>query len=148
MNSIVLSGSLTINIILLGIMDSFANFILVFITPRFPRRLVGFVTFSLSGAFVLLVGILQYFDLGVQYIQAFTLLGKICISMSFSTIYIYTGELYPTSTRGSAFAVCVFVSSSLSIALPFIIDQGKTWEWLPAFVFSVLSFIAALLRVY
>ena len=147
MNSIALSGSLTVNIILLGLMDSFANLMLVFITPRFPRRLIGFCTFTLSGAFILLVGLLHFFDFSSEYVQAFTLLGKMSVSMAFSTVYIFTGELYPTSTRGSAYAICVFVSSSLSITLPFIIDQGKTWEWMPGLIISILSFIAALSRV-
>ena len=50
-----------------------------------------------------------------------SLLGtKMCISLTFTVIRIYTSEIYPTSVRATGLGTCKSISSIITIAAPWI----------------------------
>ena len=53
-------------------------------------------------------------------------IGKFAMSMNYSLLYLYTGELYPTSCRSLGFTICTAVGRISSIGLPFIVDGKLT----------------------
>lgn len=46
------------------------------------------------------------------------LLGKMCISVCFNAIYVYTSELVPTSARGSLMGACSMLARVGSVLAP------------------------------
>merc|ERR1719342_167204 len=77
----------------------------------------------------------------------FFLIGKFGISAAFTTVYLYTGELFPTKIR----SVCVGMSSMVgrlgSIICPYIVELGLNVSWLPMSVFSGASIITGVLSL-
>ena len=77
----------------------------------------------------------------------FFLIGKFGISAAFTTVYLYTGELFPTKIR----SVCVGMSSMIgrfgSILCPYIVELGANVPWLPMSVFSGASIITGVLSL-
>ena len=47
-------------------------------------------------------------------------MGRFCITASFSTIYIYTAELFPTSVRNTCLAACSVGSRVGGILAPLL----------------------------
>jgi len=52
--------------------------------------------------------------------------GKLCITMAFGTVYIYTAELFPTTLRHSLLGICSMtgrIGSILSPQTPLLVSQ-------------------------
>jgi MFS family permease len=77
------------------------------------------------------------------------LVGKCAVSGAYNISYIYTAELYPTSTRNTALILLTCFGSSSSLLAPHI-DKLKTHVWypLPYFVYSGSALLAAFLLAF
>ncbi|KAH0820178.1 hypothetical protein GEV33_002614 [Tenebrio molitor] len=71
--------------------------------------------------------------------------GKLFVTVSYMTIYIYTAELFPTSSRHSAFAVCSMFGCVGSMLAPQVPLLAKVYKPLPLMVFSAMAFTAGFL---
>jgi len=67
----------------------------------------------------------------------------LAITVSFSAIYPYTVELFPTSYRGAAFAICQFTARMASILAPLVPSLGSIYEPLPLMVYGVVAIVSA-----
>ena len=122
LNAQAIVGSLSVNLIVLGIMDAAANLSLVFISPRVRRRtLISFI-FALEGVLLLCSGLLQHQNIDNASVTALTFMAKFCASMSVSLAYLFTAEMYPTSCRALGFALCTGCGRLASSTLPFIVN--------------------------
>lgn len=75
------------------------------------------------------------------------LLGKFSITISFSILYTYTAELFPTSLRQRLFSVCTTVGrigTILAPQAPLLADVAKS---LPMIVFGSVALIAGILTL-
>lgn len=55
--------------------------------------------------------------------------GKLCITMAFATVYVFTAELFPTTLRHSLLGICSMtgrVGSILSPQTPLLVSQQRT----------------------
>ncbi|GBP53925.1 Organic cation transporter protein [Eumeta japonica] len=78
---------------------------------------------------------------------ALTMLGKLCISMTFSSIYIYTSELFPTNARHSLLGACSMVGRIGSILAPQTPLLMEVMPSLPYLLFGVMAACSALLML-
>ncbi|XP_018362951.1 PREDICTED: organic cation transporter protein-like isoform X2 [Trachymyrmex cornetzi] len=109
--------------------DKYLNFVLVAVV-EIPAFCIGCVLnnhigrkSTLSGAFMLS----GLFCLASQFVPAGTwnhgplflyMIGKLCIAMAFSTTYIFTAELFPTTLRNSLLGFCSMIGRIGSILAP------------------------------
>ncbi|XP_022236852.1 organic cation transporter protein-like, partial [Limulus polyphemus] len=72
--------------------------------------------------------------------------GKLCIASSFSVIYIYSTELFPTVVRNVGLGSCSMSARIGSMVAPFVKELGKaTSKGVPFGIFGGLSVISGLL---
>ncbi|CAL1299081.1 unnamed protein product [Larinioides sclopetarius] len=72
--------------------------------------------------------------------SALYLIGKFCITASFSIIYIFTVELFPTTVRNAGLGAASINGQIGSILAPFVRELGKaTHPVVPPVIFGVLA---------
>jgi len=74
------------------------------------------------------------------------LLGKLGVTWTFGNIYIYTSELFPTSTRTACVGACSTAGRIGAIVSPYIAGLSlSSHPWLPMMIFGVMAFISGAL---
>ena len=103
-----------------------------------------------SGVACIFCGLLQgSTDPGLQGLQVFlSLIGKFGASASFSIVYVYTAELFPTVIRNQAVGTCSLVARIGGIT-SLLMDLLKVY-WLPApvFIMGVVATAAGVLAIF
>lgn len=72
-------------------------------------------------------------------------IGKLLITISFSCLYIYTCEVFPTNLRHRFFSICSMVGRIGSILTPLTPLLLQYSTSLPLIIFSILSFSSSIL---
>lgn len=76
------------------------------------------------------------------------MLGKLAITSSYGTIYIFTAEQFPTPVRNVGLGASSMVARIGGILAPYINVLGDIWKPIPLIIFGVLAFIGGLLSLY
>uniref|UniRef100_A0A3P8TFT5 Solute carrier family 22 member 6 n=1 Tax=Amphiprion percula TaxID=161767 RepID=A0A3P8TFT5_AMPPE len=71
-------------------------------------------------------------------------LGKMFSEASFTTIFLYTSELYPTVMRQNGLGYCSFMARLGVSISPLMILLEDVWAPLPSIIFALVAFTAAL----
>ncbi|KYQ53258.1 Solute carrier family 22 member 4 [Trachymyrmex zeteki] len=117
LNSVAVGGDKYLNFMLVAVVEIPAFWIGCVLNNRIGRKS------TLSGAFML-SGV---FCFASQFVPAGTgghgtlflyMVGKLCIAMAFSTTYIFTAELFPTTLRNSLLGFCSMIGRIGSILAP------------------------------
>ena len=73
------------------------------------------------------------------------MIGKLCASLSFSTLYLWTFELFPTVVRSQGLILCQIAGRFGAVAAPFIATNlAATSKALPFILMSILGFLSVL----
>merc|ERR1719430_903559 len=107
----------------------------IFVMDCWGRRPILSFCQMISGIACIFCGLLQgQEDSNLKNLQVFlSLLGKFMASASFSIVYLYTAELFPTAVRNQAVGTCSLVARMGGISA-LLLDNLKVF-WLPAPVF-------------
>ncbi|XP_058061097.1 organic cation transporter protein-like [Anopheles bellator] len=152
-NAMVYYG-LTLNSVTLA-GDKYGNFILITLAAvppalaincilnRFGRRKTQCASLILSGLFCLLT-LTALKDITWVNVSLF-LLSKMAISLSFSTLYIYTAEIFPTNLRQSFISFCSMVGRFGSMVAPQMPLLQTMWAPLPMVLFGTVAVLSGLL---
>ncbi|XP_026496252.2 organic cation transporter protein-like [Vanessa tameamea] len=144
-NSVSLAGNSYVNYILTALVEIPGYCMSVLTLDRFGRKSSIMTAFFLCGISLI---ILPFVPENMQWLQTcLNLLGKLAISMAFSSIYIYTSELYPTMLRHSLLAVCSMCGRIGQIIAPQTPLLMAYMEALPYLVFGVMAATSALLML-
>ncbi|KAM3964929.1 organic cation transporter protein [Aphomia sociella] len=65
------------------------------------------------------------------------------MSISFATVYLYAGELFPTVVRNSGVGLSSTVARIGSMVAPFVATLSHTSPWLPPMAFGIVPLIGA-----
>ncbi|XP_059196808.1 solute carrier family 22 member 7-like [Centropristis striata] len=71
-------------------------------------------------------------------------LGKMFAETSFTIVYLYTSELYPTVLRQNGFGFCQFMARMGVSVSPLVILLGDVWGHLPSTIYSLMAVVAGL----
>ena len=77
-----------------------------------------------------------------------SLVGKFGATASFSVVYVYTVELFPTAIRNQAVGTCSLVARIGGIICLLLDLLKKYWLPAPVFIMGVVATIAGLLAVF
>ncbi|CAH0683059.1 unnamed protein product [Spodoptera exigua] len=69
--------------------------------------------------------------------------GLLGMSISFATVYLYAGELFPTVVRNSGVGLSSTVARIGSMVAPFVATLSHTSAWLPPLAFGIVPLIGA-----
>ncbi|CAH0399952.1 unnamed protein product [Chilo suppressalis] len=113
-NSVALSGDKYVNFALNMAMEVVASLLIMMALERFGRKWSIFVAFLVCGA----ACVTPFFVSNTGAGLGLFFLGKLSITFAFNSLYVYTAELFPTSTRSSALAACSLVGRIGSVLAP------------------------------
>lgn len=65
------------------------------------------------------------------------------MSISFATVYLYAGELFPTVVRNSGVGLSSTVARIGSMVAPFVATLSQSTPWLPPLAFGIIPLIGA-----
>ncbi|XP_046625512.1 organic cation transporter protein-like isoform X2 [Neodiprion virginianus] len=76
--------------------------------------------------------------------------GIVGMSVSFTTVYLFSGELFPTVVRNIGVGTCSMSARIGSMVAPFVVSLGlkETRAWMPPTVFGILPLLGALFCYY
>ncbi|CAH0719762.1 unnamed protein product, partial [Brenthis ino] len=144
-NSVSLAGNSYVNYILTALVEIPGYCISVLTLDRFGRKSSIMTAFFVCGISLVCLPFIPENLLWLQ--TCLNLLGKLCISMAFSSIYIYTSELYPTTLRHSLVAVCSMCGRIGQVIAPQTPLLMAYMEALPYIIFGIMAATSGLLML-
>ena len=139
-----LGGSIYFNFIMLAAVGLPATFIAAFINRKFGRKA------STCGH--LLIGALMCLSIAcvpdkssIQVVKVVLgILGRMCGSAAFFSVYLWLAEMYPTSIRAVAMGMMQVSARVGSAMSPWVVmELGKFGKWIPFVVVGVISLLGA-----
>ncbi|CAH2241654.1 jg4159 [Pararge aegeria aegeria] len=137
-----LAGNKYLNIGIMSLSDIPASIAMVFILKRYKRKKPLLISFISAG----LLCLVQPF-VPKQYVWMSTgiyFLGRFVSTFTFTTVYVYTSELFPTYSRNSMHALCSAIGRIGSILAPMTPLLTVYMESLPTLLFGGISVLAGL----
>ncbi|KYQ52637.1 Solute carrier family 22 member 21 [Trachymyrmex zeteki] len=123
--------------------DKYINFVLVAVV-EIPAYCLAWVLTDHIGRKPTLSGSFRSWSYGPLLLY---MAGKLCITMAFATVYVFTAELFPTTLRHSLLGICSMtgrVGSILSPQTPLLMQIMPS---LPLILFGSMGMIAGVLSL-
>nr|XP_026695719.1 organic cation transporter protein-like [Ciona intestinalis] len=145
LNTSSLAGDPFLNFFLSGLVEIPANFGAVLLIKLWGRRPTVCLGNTVCG--VALVAMVLVPE-GYQAVDTtLYLIGKFCATAIFSTIYLYTVELYPTPLRGNGVGICSGFARIGGLTSLLILMLGQINTTLPYLTFGTIALVAGFLIV-
>ncbi|XP_068722341.1 organic cation transporter protein-like [Montipora capricornis] len=144
-----LAGNLYLNVFLMFVSDLPHTPMAWIAFKYFGRRVPHCIFMLISGLSCLLVLAVPEDLKGL--ITALAIIGRFFGSASFSNIYLYSTELYPTTVRNMALGVCSTFSRIGGIVVPFIVALGQLPDAsvaLPLVIIGIMTLIAGIMSLW
>ncbi|EFN84558.1 Organic cation transporter protein [Harpegnathos saltator] len=136
-----IDGNIFINIAISAAMELPGTVIVLFLISRVSRLKILIGGNILSGVSLLLITLVA--DTNIRVFLAS--LGLVGMAISFPTIYLYSGEVYPTVVRNVGVGLGSIAARIGSIIAPYIATMVNIQPWLPPVIFGVGPLIGAVL---
>ncbi|XP_071941426.1 organic cation transporter protein-like [Antedon mediterranea] len=151
LNSSALAGDRFLNFFIIGLAEVPAYIVQIWALPRFGRRqLLLFFHILASVACIMTIVIPVETSNGTNLtplIITMAFIGKFCITLTYTVVWIYSSELFPTVIRTIGIGECSMMARIGGISAPYIMYSGKSVSWVPMVLFAVLSAIAGLIML-
>ncbi|XP_067279417.1 solute carrier family 22 member 4 [Pseudorasbora parva] len=146
LNTTNLSGDPFLNCFLSAVTEVPAYIVSTFLLKSCPRRPVLSAFLIIGGGFLLLLQLipdrLHWLALAVE------MAGKFGFTMSFTVVYIYTAELYPTVLRNLGIGMCSSAARIGSITAPYVIFLGTFNKYLPYILMGSLTIASSIANLF
>lgn len=138
-----LGGNIFLNVALSAIIQIPSTFFSVYSTKKWGRKYSLIFGNLLAGIFVFLIGFTPSEPAWIQ--PTLSTIGMFGLAVSFPTVYIYSGELFPTLVRNIGVGTSSMAARIGSMIAPFVASLVKVQVWLPPVIFGVVPIIGAIL---
>ncbi|XP_043825444.1 solute carrier family 22 member 6 [Dromiciops gliroides] len=122
--------------VIFGAVDLPAKFVGFLVINYIGRRPAQMASLLLAGISIL-VNMLMPKDWGIMR-TSLAVLGKGCLAASFNSIFLYTGELYPTVIRQTGLGMGSMMARVGSIMSPLVNMTGELYPALPSFIYGAV----------
>ncbi|KAK3096707.1 hypothetical protein FSP39_002592 [Pinctada imbricata] len=146
-----LSGNRFLNYFLLAIVEYPSALAELLLIGRYGRRWACFILHAIAGISLLIACILNlYKDISVMgtLSTVFSLIGKFGITGSFSTIFLFTPELFPTNLRNVGLGFASTAARVGGILAPFAGTLAERVAWGPGVIFTVMCLTTSFLVLF
>ncbi|KAH8247008.1 hypothetical protein KR032_006819 [Drosophila birchii] len=140
-----LGGNQLVNFMISGAVEIPGYVLLLFTLNRWGRRSILCGTMLIAGV-SLLATIFVPSDMN-WLIIACAMIGKLAITSSYGTIYIFSAEQFPTVVRNVGLGASSMVARVGGILAPYLKLLGEIWRPLPLIICGALSLTAGLLSL-
>ncbi|CAG5119142.1 unnamed protein product [Candidula unifasciata] len=143
-----LAGNRHLNFILIGLSGLPSDMLNMVLLAFFGRKPVIMGWLLTAGTGLLAATMFMAFgssEASVILSVIFSCVGKLGIGASFSNMFMYTPELFPTNVRSAGLGVCAGVSRLGSMLSPYSQTLAEVALWGPGLIFSVMCFLSAIL---
>ncbi|XP_032676720.1 organic cation transporter protein-like isoform X4 [Odontomachus brunneus] len=136
-------GDIFINFAVSGAIQIPGNFVAWWAMNKLGRRVTLICSNSTAGVACLFLIIVSNDIAWLRLLLACC--GIVGIAVSFTTVYLFSGELFPTVVRNIGVGTSSMCARLGSIVAPFVVSLSGIKAWLPPTVFGVLPLIGAAL---
>nr|XP_012223393.1 PREDICTED: organic cation transporter protein-like isoform X2 [Linepithema humile]XP_012223394.1 PREDICTED: organic cation transporter protein-like isoform X2 [Linepithema humile] len=136
-------GDIFINFAVSGAMQIPGNFVAWWAMTKLGRRITLICSNSIAGVACLFLIIVSDDMAWLRLVLA--CLGIVGMSVSFTTAYLFSGELFPTVVRNIGVGTSSMCARLGSILAPFVVSLNYIEAWLPPIIFGILPLIGAAL---
>lgn len=140
-----LGGNQLVNFVISGAVEIPGYSLLLFTLNRWGRRATLCATMMVAGISLLLTMVVPS-DMN-WLIIACAMIGKLAITSSYGTVYIFTAEQFPTVVRNVGLGASSMVARMGGILAPYLKLLGEIWRPLPLVICGALSLTAGLLSL-
>ncbi|XP_064652869.1 organic cation transporter protein-like isoform X2 [Lineus longissimus] len=142
-----LGGSIYFNTFLSGAVELPAYVVLIFTMDRFGRRKSIIASMLIGGIACLACCPILDNEPLQPLLVTFAMIGKFGISASFSIIYVYSAEVFPTVVRNVGVGSGSMHARIGGLVAPQIARLSSIWRPLPSIIFGLFSIAAGLLFI-
>ncbi|MEQ2239330.1 hypothetical protein ILYODFUR_003326 [Ilyodon furcidens] len=125
-----------------GITEVPAKVFIIFFLNKIGRRLTQAGTLFLTGLCIFSNMFIPQNQLTARIVVG--ALGKMFAEAAFTTVFLYTAELYPTVMRQNGLGYSSFMARIGVSLSPLVIILEDFWSYLPSIIFSLVAFTAVL----
>lgn len=140
-----LGGNDLLNFVISGAVEIPAYTFLLFTLNRWGRKTILCGCMLTGGVFLLLTMFVP--DKQNWLIIVLAMLGKLAITASYGTIYIFSAEQFPTVIRNVGLGGASMFARVGGILAPYSLLLSDFWKPLPLLIFGALAFIGGLLSL-
>lgn len=140
-----LGGNVFLNFMVSGAVEIPAYIFLLLTLNRWGRRTILCGCMLVAGVGLLLTLVVP--DHMNWLIITFAMIGKLAITASYGTIYIFSAEQFPTVVRNVALGASSMVARVGGILAPYLNLLGQIWRPLPLIICGALAFLGGLLSL-
>ncbi|KAL7018302.1 hypothetical protein ACKWTF_010716 [Chironomus riparius] len=141
-----LSGDPRWNHIMSGAVEIPGYIILILTLDRFGRKKVLACNLTFAGI-MLMLSIVVPSDIN-WLVNTLTMLGKMSITASYGTMYLFSVEQFPTVIRNVALGCCSMSARVGATISPFLIHLAQTWKPLPFLIFGIAAFCGGFFSMF
>ncbi|BFZ25356.1 hypothetical protein BsWGS_28395 [Bradybaena similaris] len=149
-----LGGNLYLNFAFTGLVETLGNIATLVALPRLGRKRFHALAmlFSATACLCCMIPALVGSSAPAWVIVVLSNIGKLGITGGYSTIYVFSAELFPTGLRNSVIGACSMVARIGAMVAPYVADlslvvDGAMGTALPLIVFGCSGLLAGLLAL-
>ncbi|XP_017143860.1 organic cation transporter-like protein [Drosophila miranda] len=140
-----LGGNVLLNFVISGAVEIPAYIFLLLTLNRWGRRSILCGCLVVAGLSLLLTVVIPQERNGL--IVTCAMMGKLAITASYGTVYIFSAEQFPTVVRNVALGAASMVARIGGMLAPYLTFLASVWRPLPLLICGVLSLAAGLLSL-
>uniref|UniRef100_A0A6B2ELP9 Putative synaptic vesicle transporter svop n=1 Tax=Phlebotomus kandelakii TaxID=1109342 RepID=A0A6B2ELP9_9DIPT len=141
-----LGGNDLLNFVISGAVEIPAYCFLLLTLNRWGRKSILCGCMLMAGTMLLLT--IAVPDSHGWLIVVLAMLGKLAITASYGTIYIFSAEQFPTVIRNVGLGAASMVARVGGILAPYVNLLGDTWKPFPLIIFGAMAFAGGLLSLF
>ncbi|XP_062565693.1 organic cation transporter protein isoform X2 [Armigeres subalbatus] len=134
-------GDIYINVAIGAALELPGTLICIYMMKAYGRKKTLITSNTLTGLTMLAIAFVPpsvtWLNVGLASI------GLVGMSISFPTVYLYAGELFPTVVRNVGIGTASMIARIGSMIAPFVAGMGVIAHWLPPIIFGVIPLVGA-----
>lgn len=138
-----LGGNIFINVAISGVIQIPGTFFALWSLEALGRRNSLILANVVAGVSVLLIGVVP--DDPTWLKPSLSFIGILGMAVCFPTVYIYSGELFPTLIRNIGVGTSSMCARIGSMTAPFVAGLSTVAPWVPTLIFGIMPLVGAVL---
>ncbi|KAK9506077.1 hypothetical protein O3M35_008076 [Rhynocoris fuscipes] len=135
-----LGGNEYINFVISGAVEIPAYTILIFTLDKWGRKIILCGAMIFAGLCLIATAFVPSNMTSLNIVLAMA--GKLAISSSYSTVYVVTGEQFPTVVRNVGLGAASTFARIGGILAPYVNIMAEVWTPLPLLIFGILALLS------